>query len=90
VEKEPTRFEIIRDQLTEENPDALLADGFEDALIGIARRCSQPSLAVYDENKCIDILVKRDKMTWEEAVEFFEFNTLGAWVGENTPLFMTT
>ena len=26
-------------------------------------------------------------MTYEDAVEFFEFNTTGAWVGEGTPLF---
>jgi hypothetical protein len=27
-------------------------------------------------------------MDEEEAEEFFSFNTLGAWVGENTPLFL--
>jgi hypothetical protein len=26
-------------------------------------------------------------MTEEDATEFFYFNTLGAWVGPNTPLF---
>ena len=34
--------------------------------------------------KCIDVLIK-DGMTVEEAVEYFEFNTVGAWVGEHTP-----
>lgn len=81
------KFQIIIDQLSEENPDALLADGFEKALIGIARRTGQPSLAVYDSEKCINILVNKHEMTHEEAVEFFEFNVIGSWVGQNTPLF---
>ena len=45
-------------------------------------------LVVYDEAKCLDILVKRDGMTLEEAREFFEFNTAGAWGGEGTPMFL--
>ena len=50
---------------------------------------NRPPLATYDRDKCIEILVKRDEMTYEEAVEFFEFNVSGAWVGENTPIFLT-
>lgn len=81
------KFQTVIDQLTEENPDALLADGFEAALIGIARRCGQPSLAVYDISKCIKILEKRHKLSNEEAWEYFDFNVAGSWVGENTPIF---
>ena len=46
------RYEEIKAQITDENPDALFADGFDNALIGVARRCGQPSLAVYDREKC--------------------------------------
>ena len=42
--------ESIREQLADENPKALYADGFDGALVGIARRCGQPSLAVYSSN----------------------------------------
>jgi hypothetical protein len=70
------------------NEDALMADGFEAAILGIAERCSQPALVVYDAQKCIEILVERDGMSEEEAEEFFSFNTLGAWCGEHTPLFL--
>jgi|TARA_R100001460_G_scaffold44048_2_gene80585 hypothetical protein len=68
----------------------LLADGFEKAFIGVGKRCGQPDIAVYDQLKCIDILEKRDGMTIDEAEEFFEFNVLGSWVGEQTPLFLDT
>ena len=64
----------------------LLADGYEDAVIGIGRQFNK-ELVVYDEAKCLDILVKRDGMSPEDAREFFEYNVTGAWVGEGTPIF---
>jgi hypothetical protein len=78
----------IKEWIAEFNPEALMADGFDKAIIGMAVRCGMSALVVYDAVKCIDILVKRDSMTPEEAAEFFSFNTLGAYVGENTPLFL--
>lgn len=56
-----TREEIV-EQLKFENPDALFADGFEDALVGIGRQFSR-SLALYDKNQCLQILVDRDGMS---------------------------
>ena len=76
----------IRALLADENEDALLLDGFEQAFIGVARRCGQPSLAAYSYAKCIDVLMSRDGMEWDDAVEFFEFNVVGAWMGPNTPV----
>jgi hypothetical protein len=67
---------------------ALTADGFDDAIIGVGERCGQPPLVCYDSRKCIEILMERDGMEYEEAVEFFQFNTLGSWVGESTPMFI--
>jgi|TARA_R110002110_G_scaffold39230_1_gene126990 hypothetical protein len=66
---------------------ALLADGFEDALIGIGTRFTY-EVAVYDQDKCIKILVERDGMDVDEAQEFFDFNVTGAYVGEHTPVFV--
>lgn len=56
-------------------------------MIGIGRQFNR-ELVVYDEAKCLDILVKRDGMSPEEAREFFEYNTAGSWVGEGTPMFL--
>jgi hypothetical protein len=80
-------FKQIKERLAEVNPEALLADGFEDALIGYVERFGMEPIALYDRAKCIAILVKRDKMTEDEAEEFFCFNTIGAWAGEGTPAF---
>ena len=80
-------IEEIKHYITQHNDEALFADGFEDALIGVGVIFNR-SLATYDMRKCIDILMKRDDMTEEEAVEYFDFNIIGAWVGETTPLFI--
>jgi hypothetical protein len=80
----------IEEQLTEENPKALFADGFDDALIGIARRANGDALAAYSREKCVKVLMDRDGMDEAEANEFFDFNVIGSWVGEGTPLFIDT
>lgn len=80
----------IRELLAEANPDALLADGLEDALIGYTINTHMPHVAVYDARKCVDVLMKRDGMTHEEAEEFLEFNTYCAYVGPNGPIYINT
>ena len=76
--------------LGEENPEALTADGFEEAFMGICRRFNQPALAAYSYEKCIDILMERDGGSYEDAVEHFNFNVIGAWAGEGTPVYIFT
>jgi len=68
----------------------LLADGYEDALVGYIDDYNGEIRAVYDRVKCIDILMNRDGMTEEEAIEWFEYNTLGAYDGRgNNPVYLT-
>jgi len=78
-------FTAKRETLSEVNENALFADGFEEALIGIVERFGQEPVALYDRDMCIEIL-KRD-MDEDEAEEFFCFNVIGSWVGEGTPAF---
>ena len=35
------------------------------------------------------MLAQEDGMTEEEAIEYFEFNQIGAWMGDNTPCFIS-
>ena len=78
-----------RDRIADYAPGALLADGFDDAILGVAERCGQPTLVAYDRCRCIDILVAQG-MDREEAEEYFEFNVAGAWLGEQTPVWIDT
>ena len=69
------------------NEEMLFADGFDDAIIGYIERAGMPSVACYDKHKCIEILA--EDMPYDEAHEYFYFNVLDAYVGENTPCFFT-
>ncbi len=69
-----------------EDNECLLSDGFDDALIGITEGMNPVS--VYDTDKCIEVLIRDSKMNHEDAVEYFYFNVVGAYVGEKTPVFL--
>jgi len=74
-------------KISEEYPDLLKADGFDEAIIGVVQRVGVQAIC-YDEDKVIEILMERDGMTLIEAMEYFDFNIAGAWVGESTPFFL--
>lgn len=65
----------------------LLMDGFENAFLGYAIRMSG-DVAIYDHERMIKVLMLRDRMSAEEAIEFIEYNCQGAWCGEQTPLIL--
>jgi len=62
---------------------------FDEAIVGVADRIGMETVVVYDTSKVIDILCERDGMDREQATEFYEFNIIGAYVGERTPMFIT-
>ena len=66
------------------------ADGFETAFVAVGFRYNGNDIAVYDYDLCIDVLIDRDTMSVEEAHEFMSYNVIGAYVGEETPLFIRT
>ena len=68
-----------------EDEECLTADGFDDAVIGIVYGV-QPK-AVYSVKKIIDILIEED-MSYEDAIEHFEYNIAGSYVGEKTPIYV--
>lgn len=68
-----------------EDHEALTADGFDDALIGYTTNSNV--VAVYDYQKCIDILML-EGMAFEDALEHMSYNVVNAYVGEKTPIFV--
>jgi hypothetical protein len=67
--------------------DMLCMDGYDDCIAGVVERFGQEPIVCYDRNKVLNKLMD-DGLTSEEAVEFFEYNQIGAWVGEKTPCFI--
>lgn len=76
----------IREELSAYHDDLLFADGFDDAILGVAERIGMEPVVAYSTPKIIEILAR--EMTEDEAVEYFEFNILGAYMGERTPVFV--
>ena len=61
--------------------DFLIADGFDDAVIGVEINSMR---LIYSVSKCIEIL--QEHMNEEDGIEYFEYNVSGAYVGEQTPI----
>ena len=78
-------FKVI-DQIIGIHPDEnfLKADGFDDAIIGVATDFTEPRL-IYSVSKCLQIL-EEEGMDPEDAFEHFTFNVSGGYVGEQTPI----
>jgi hypothetical protein len=94
---------MVRDEIAEINPEALLLDGFDEAIIGMAERINLGPIIAYDVEKIIEILannmeVEEDDLVDDQSIEelkismaydYFDFNIQGAWMGENTPIFIS-
>ena len=88
AEKMGKPIDQIDDYLSEIGESALVADGFDDAVIGITTtHLGNDICIVYDADRCIEILMERDEMSYDVAVEYFDFNVAGAYV-ENGPVFV--
>lgn len=81
----------IREELAGEWDAELLflsEEEFDEAIIGVSERIGDEPVVAYDTTKIVEILSR--SMTVDEAYEYFEFNILGAYVGEKNPVFITT
>ena len=78
----------IREELCERHGDDLMfADGYDGAIIGVCCGFDSGRVA-YSVQEMIKICEEQWNMPYDEAVEYLEFNTLGAYVGEKTPLYI--
>ena len=67
----------------------LLAKGFEKAFIGLTiPQRSRNELAMYDFAICINIIMKRENIKEEDAIDYFYFNVVNSCDGDYAPLFI--
>lgn len=64
--------------------NAAFWDGFDSAIIGVAQRCGEEGLVVYDREAMISVLMKCGNR--EDAEEYLQHNVAGAWIGPLTPM----
>lgn len=62
----------------------MFADGFNDAIIGT----TDDGRVVYSKTLMLENLVLTQDMDATEALEYLEYNTWSAYVGEFTPLYI--
>jgi len=83
--------EAKRNELAEHfGNDLLFADNFDNAIIGVSMGISSGTKVVYDAEEMARTLVVSEGITEQEAWEYLEFNTFNAYVGDNTPIFVST
>jgi hypothetical protein len=69
---------------------AIILDGLDDAIIGIVEEFGNGPRILYSKPKILNILCKRDSMTQSEAEEFYDYNIIGLYAGEQNPVFLIT
>jgi hypothetical protein len=74
--------EVIIENFPDE--EFMFADGFDDAIIGI---CDVTNRVIYSKGAIIDILMMKEGMEYEDALDYFGYNIAGGYVGELTPIF---
>lgn len=72
--------------IEDEETSVVLFDSpdYDDAFVGL----TMDDRAVYDYDKMIESLIKNDKMTYEEAAEFIDYNTVRSlpYIGDRGPV----
>jgi hypothetical protein len=79
----------IRERLAEDNPEAILFDDLDDALIGVTLPWQVPDkklLAVYSKMQIMKTLMFKHGISPEDVVDHFHYNIEGQYTGKNTPV----
>ena len=63
-----------------------LPEQFDDAIMGVSQRIGWENCIVYDAKKIIEILT--EDMSEQDALDHFDFNIAGSYVGDTTPVFL--
>ena len=66
----------------------LTLEGYEDAFIGFTEKNLKTFIAIYDRNKCIDIVMRKQNLDHEKAIEWFEKYVDEELMGNDTPLIL--
>lgn len=76
------------DELFENATGAIVLDGFNEAIIGIVEEFGNGPRILYSREKILEILQNRDEMSFQDAIDFYDFNILGMYAGEQNPVIL--
>jgi len=66
--------------------EILKCDGYDDCILGYDYNWDGNIRLIYSVKAILDKMVKEDGISDEEAIEHFDFNFRGAYMGEKTPI----
>ena len=77
---------MTRESISEMFPNEqfMYCHGFDEAIIGV----DWDMRIVYEIEKMIEIQTEEFDGAYQEAVEYLEYNTFCAYIGEKTPIFV--
>jgi hypothetical protein len=67
---------------------AIILDGFNDAIVGITEEFGGIKRLLYSKNKILEILQENNPMTQSEAEEYYDYNIIGLYAGNQNPIFL--
>jgi hypothetical protein len=77
----------VRNWVKDNDEEAMFADGLDDAIIAISRdSLTGKYRVVYDVARIVQVLINDQGMDEDEAYEHMEFNIIGGYVGDMTPI----
>ena len=79
-------MELTKDFIDTMAEGAIILDGFEDCIIGITEECGNGPRLLYSVKSIINKLM--DDMSEEDALEYYQYNILGGYFGEQNPIFL--
>jgi hypothetical protein len=79
---------ISKDDINEFAEGAVILDGLDDAIIGIVEEFGNGPRILYSKDKILTILCDRDGMSIEESEEFYGYNIVGLYAGEQNAVFL--
>jgi len=81
--------EDIKKIITELNSQAIFLKGFEKALYGTGKAIGGQTVAIYDADDCLHILIDEHEMDETEAWEHFNNTVTGGVSNPNKPIFIS-
>ena len=80
-------FSMVTDFPFPSPDEAVLWDNCNAAIVGTGTRCGMPVVVVYDYEKLVQCFLN-DECDENCAREWVDFNIVGAYVGESTPIIL--
>jgi hypothetical protein len=79
---------LMERELFDKDEYVILADGFEEAVMGVT--IEKPTRVVYDYWKCLDIIIKQDEDSgFDEAIDWLD-EFIDEKLGDHSPLYIKT